>query len=720
MEDKPIIVHNVLNGYDGGHRRVAGSVALPQSAESQVLVLSDMSGSQLVPGYETYLTGYPLPEAEYFALARTWYAPEMPRPGSVWTHTLLIRSVDLGRFQSVRPLVALFRRPNTQMDFSAYDRPIVLDPIPVSGSRHLFPLEMTSQILKAIYEQPKGPVFIVSSKAATYEQLVLELWTQQWDVLRGSFRFCTGSMEDRFEQGVEFDLQVIPQVAIGRVLSRNPTARIVEGDLENQNPSPIADWLHAAAEDLSKGGTPPFRTFLRESAPKVPTPRHLFRPLADTYARAREVRNTRSVESVLSLIETIAKHFPKRLDASSMKRALLGVGIDYSNLFIGEMDEVVLLEALIRTKVGQALDAETLAIKRRAESLWLSNRESASRILDLVRFPPRSEIPVAFGSGVAAVLSISDLPALVNRSSTKALWFISRRPELAADPQLWRMFPKLIHEFLPLLEEEPGLWNVKAIPGLIGIALDADAEGRLATRILRLFGEPAVWAFLDTWLEQGSSRRTIAAGWQEALAEHPENLLQWVKSRGSTDAGWVVAGLVEPDLARKYLGMEPWLHLVSSEPRGIPEAARLNAMSFLFCMGMKAKPGGGGGPLLAFTFEPLHEALANNSASGRAWHMLSSELPQHHPDWDRCARLRQAVVRHFSETEEDLRYMFAAFRAPSTFRHLLKDLAASGGQQTLDRLKDFARRHEDLVTRDQATMLHKSKRSVLDFLWDED
>ena len=101
-----------LHGYADGHRLLAGSIDLPRQEKYAVLGLSDMSGRSMVSGFEEYLTGYPLPAAGLYAFARTWYAPEMERPGCVWTHTLLIREQDLGGVHHLGLLRRLFRRPN--------------------------------------------------------------------------------------------------------------------------------------------------------------------------------------------------------------------------------------------------------------------------------------------------------------------------------------------------------------------------------------------------------------------------------------------------------------------------------------------------------------------------------------------------------------------------------------------------------------------------------
>src|SRR5258708_23317122 len=88
-------LNQTLHGYDGGHTLLASSESLAHVTDSALFVLSDLSGDQIVPGFEEYITGYPLQEMGAYAFAKTWYAPEMERPGCVWTHTLIIRGADL-------------------------------------------------------------------------------------------------------------------------------------------------------------------------------------------------------------------------------------------------------------------------------------------------------------------------------------------------------------------------------------------------------------------------------------------------------------------------------------------------------------------------------------------------------------------------------------------------------------------------------------------------
>ena len=94
MEKRPRL-QQALHGYSDGHRQLALSTTLKLNDQKRLLALSDISGPGADLSPEGYLTGYPLTESGLFALGRTWPAPEMSRPGCVWTHTLLIDFSDL-------------------------------------------------------------------------------------------------------------------------------------------------------------------------------------------------------------------------------------------------------------------------------------------------------------------------------------------------------------------------------------------------------------------------------------------------------------------------------------------------------------------------------------------------------------------------------------------------------------------------------------------------
>ena len=119
--------HQALHGYSEGHRLLASSTSLAAIDTRTMLVLSDLSGPGASIGDEGYLTGYPLPDAGLYALARTWLATEMPRPGCVWTHTILIDFADLASLSSPAVLLRLFIKPDSLDNLFAFRKSVAVD-----------------------------------------------------------------------------------------------------------------------------------------------------------------------------------------------------------------------------------------------------------------------------------------------------------------------------------------------------------------------------------------------------------------------------------------------------------------------------------------------------------------------------------------------------------------------------------------------------------------
>lgn len=108
-----MIIHQALHGYNQGHTLLASSLTLPSIDDDLLKVMSDWTEySGDANGDSSYIMGYPLPDGKYYAIAKSWYANEMPRPGCVWTHTFLVDLENLETNFDFRQLLPLFQRPN--------------------------------------------------------------------------------------------------------------------------------------------------------------------------------------------------------------------------------------------------------------------------------------------------------------------------------------------------------------------------------------------------------------------------------------------------------------------------------------------------------------------------------------------------------------------------------------------------------------------------------
>jgi hypothetical protein len=84
-------VDQALFGYSDGHHLLASSLRFGPRELERLLILSDIASNAASAGADGYWTGVPLADSEKYAFMRTWPAPEMSRPGCVWTHVIFPR-----------------------------------------------------------------------------------------------------------------------------------------------------------------------------------------------------------------------------------------------------------------------------------------------------------------------------------------------------------------------------------------------------------------------------------------------------------------------------------------------------------------------------------------------------------------------------------------------------------------------------------------------------
>jgi hypothetical protein len=273
--ERAVRIDQCLYGYNDGHRLLAASRKLPEDAASLLLVHSDVVAGASLDEYG-YWTGMPVPAARCYALMRTWPALEIPRPGCVWTHVLLIAFADVARFVDMETLTAFVARPVRSTASLEYGRPMMVDPAfpnptksePVVGSDAL-------QILQAVYSAQ--PASVLPARGRSRETALFAVWSQQWPRLRRSFSFQTSGLSSTTSS--RFNLRLVADA--DRLATDDDAGRLQE-------------WERASLDDLQTPGD--FRRFLWRYGSgirrgrELPLSCRLIRPNAPVRTRWRNTR----------------------------------------------------------------------------------------------------------------------------------------------------------------------------------------------------------------------------------------------------------------------------------------------------------------------------------------------------------------------------------------------------------------------------------------------
>ncbi|NKL23674.1 hypothetical protein [Rhizobium leguminosarum] len=310
-------VDQAVFGYSNGHRLLVSSFNLSAVDVYELAAASDLAPGAQISGSESYLTGITLPDSKLYALIRTWLAPEMPRPGCVWSHVLLLNKSFLATHVDLTSLQDFFLRPDRYQADASFSAPIAVN----RRSRGKLPnSEALEPVLLASYGD-EGLKDDNSKRQAT-ELAILAVWSQQWPRLRARFTFRSIPASSSLKgQSFEFRRGV---------------------SLKKAHPSP--DWLQAATEDATSYTITPLRRFLWRYGKDINSDRQALPDLVAAYLA------TRSKKLKFEVADRVLDLFDDG-QAATLKRDMLGLSPSKLSL-VPSLTSVDLVKLLAKRSGG--------------------------------------------------------------------------------------------------------------------------------------------------------------------------------------------------------------------------------------------------------------------------------------------------------------------------------------------------------------------------------
>lgn len=612
-------IHQALHGYADGHRQLAASMPLDATDGKILLALSDTSGPGIDIGEDGYLTGYPLPGSKVYALAKTWTASEMPRPGCVWTHTLLVGFADFAALTNFDQILQQFRRPKHSTQ-GTYRTPaevsIDSDPARIDGSDASY----ARQVLAALYDHPATKVIAGQPPSGQPEKFICALLAQQWPRLRRSFRFCTLAAADRSTRGAQFDLQMIASRDRG---ARTRFSQAVEAATVDANDS----WLDSPANDLLSPETSGLRKFFRSIGSEVDDGRRSFRPLSEleTYIAHAEVSESALLSAVRLFDSSLAP-----LQAKGVRRSLAHAAMKQGPAVSSQVSDFV-FGALDWLDHGLILEAGG----EFGRAVWAIEPQ---RILNLLQ---GHEAERLLGETTIKALSHEEvLNGLAYMQSFAPLVF-SKRPDLLMSDVVWRkrlVGPEIA---LPILKANEGI-QVGSV-----VAMIAAERSDLAANIAREMGIPLIAAATSAFVQTASTFDERVLPWIGEIANDTQQTCIFLtkEPRLSWPMLSKIAARLSPDTSFDVNAIDPWVRAVKTAAENERTLLPSPLAAYLLTRGLGSMSRNSA-ELIQMSFEPVHSALAVGRLPETAWSLLQPRLPWSFNwfEWDKCQRVRNAVA----------------------------------------------------------------------------
>ncbi|MFJ7797765.1 hypothetical protein [Pseudomonas sp. NPDC096950] len=245
MRRNKVLIDQILHGYERGHKELASSIDLDSQSRSVMLVMSDSMAALEMKEGQSYLASYPLRSAAKHVLARTWSAGRGYRPGSVWTHSIILDYQALALISDLMALKDIFRHPEDGADHD-FISPILF----FSETTEKIDIEEDFRAMSAltqIYgESSHSNIVLPYSVGEKNELLALALWRQMWPGLRREFAFVTCPLDT--------------PIGVDAACSLRFSKR--ESDFSNSENMVVKDGHLVLLQDLPYSGATSLRAFL--------------------------------------------------------------------------------------------------------------------------------------------------------------------------------------------------------------------------------------------------------------------------------------------------------------------------------------------------------------------------------------------------------------------------------------------------------------------------
>lgn len=678
----PTSIHQAVHGYRDGHRLLSSSTPLSSDAARTMLVLSDMSGPSMLPGFDVYLTGYALAGTDYFVLAKTWYAPEMQRPGCVWTHSLLIPRARISDI-SVARLMRSFRRPQVDAVDSAAALPLVVeDETPTGGIGDGFDdRSLAATMIGAVLGQPR-PVIVGADNAAQFEAVFLRLWEVLWPAERTRFSFCTGALMPRANSGALLDLQAVPRAIPPSQFRKSASAALV---LDLRTPVKSEAWVDLVL-DGTVGGNVSFHSWL-EAAAGAEAGRAVVPGLApifdEWYAPGSSARS--ALMRVMNASDIGAGVLPR----------LMAMVFDRAYKESGATGGRELLQILC-TNSHPDLASIASILEEQIKRLFGESRKDGVALVFSLLSSELNEVGECVLRTAVLLLVPNDVETLADAQTPLLSTILGANPALAQSPTLWqRVGSRAIDVLSQLgaanLDEEA---RNSVLTAILSSERDISADA-----IIRFGGRDAIIRALSAL---ASGQLQISWQWKTALSAQPNTVLEWLESISSSSLGDLELGsrFVSPNFKQSRLAAV-W-------KRGTANADSIAPRVAAFGLALAFWEGDVRSPIMARCFQPTYDAARDSRLDIDEWEWLREQAPtvSWWHDWDRCERLAAALARMLDNQKASLVTVFGIIRS----RHAIRKVAGildddREARRYLKLLRKMAEASNDIGTSEQRDAL---------------
>lgn len=602
-----------------------------------------------VDGDMSYLTCYPLGDSIHYVVAKTWYAKEAERPGSVWTHSLIIPINELGDEFNFATLESYFHRP----DGSEYD---YSQPLEISDKEELIrnvsiPIFGPKDIIESAYytlSLSSSKIIIPVTQPSKYYRSLLLSMLQHLPVgILKNVTACSGWSSHKKIDSYAFNLIFCSGI--------NSVFSLIK---ESEIPAAHSEQLRRISNSITEGSStlPDLIRFFSDDIERDPDKLYSVIALVCALENAYNQRSENLTYS--DIIDIITHCFPSYNDGSTLKKLFFG-----KNTALLFCEESNYYEKLATLSDNIFDDWESINFNQNASSYLLSS---------FVNFTTVCE-------------KLSSTKVKINGRGLWLLEYASRHLPHEWITQLftnnWNVFIRLatinhdiligdfwmdladarFNEILNLVLADES--NIDLDWSRLASSIISNNSAITIPQIMILYNrDPNLVNLIMDHIDHGPISKD--SQWTAFASNHPKEILEWLigKDRLSNRTiDYIVASLDTNSCTVKSMGSAVWKAFYQSSNI----FNNLRNYIFMFALACNWKDNLSLA-MLKLSFVKIHNSLARNSINENELSSLSPYLASlpFWQNWDNCKKLRVGVVETLISLgySKDVLYDFTSSR----------------------------------------------------------
>ena len=550
MDRFDLKIEQALYGYSNGHHLLASSNSLSEKSQKVMVILSDLSGPEIQKGFTEYITGYPLEDDGYYALSKTWYAPEMKRPGCVWTHTLLFKFEDLRFLPTFTKLMELFIRPSQGFNQSAYSNTLTISlPLYIEGNSPELSNNNLKCLLLAIFDQDQ-PIIISSSSSGDYIEEIIYLWKNFNKIISTHFSFCTGSLANRIIEKRPLDLQIVPYDLL-RTIARSSKDNVIFDMSSSSTKYP--QWIDEIIPDILSYQGSKFKEFLETFDAKYLN-KSFFKKFAQLYSQTKLTKRNISIRT---FFDTVSEIFDindcREIQIFTAELLLFKHSITW---FEDQRLSTILLEFSTNENINYYLLSQEQMINL-LETQWIENKFEVKITFQKLIENDLNSFGESLLKAFATVISPDQLPDLTDLDLGACNILVTMNYKFALCSELWKKPLNFQSEIIDCLKGQ-SIKNDSAA-NIIETIIENSSE-YMGAQVYKIFGNSAISAFLSWCIKTNYAKNEKVKKWVKICKYNPAECVTWIPNINNFRFFISIISILDPyssDVLQ--FGKEPWI-----------------------------------------------------------------------------------------------------------------------------------------------------------------